>query len=384
MKLQINRINRRGFTLVELLVVIAIIGILIALLLPAVQAAREAARRMQCSNQIKQISLSLHNYHDAHNSFPGGNACIVYSGPSNAEGTDTVRRRWTGYTPLFVLLPFLEQQPLYEKGTASYRAGIDPEGGEVWGDNVANLVCPSDPNGRRSLGRCSYVPSVGDWIDKNNDGTSVKNRRGPFTRGFISNANINPLTDNAINPVLVFRKMGSLSDGTSNTIVFSERVTSSNRARVKGAYVLSLSGWTNDNDQGANLAPRLCADVPLNPKNRTEYDVDSVSVHYGSHFGTRWADGRGPSCFSTILPPNSPSCSAGVLDYDARMMVSASSGHTGGVNVGLGDGSVRFVSESVNAGTLTDTTYPVLSGTSPFGVWGAMGSINGNEAATLP
>ena len=363
--------NHRGFTLVELLVVIAIIGILIALLLPAVQAAREAARRMQCSNQLKQFSLALHTYHDAYKSFPGGNACIVYSGPSTAEGTDPVTRRWTGYSPLFTLLPFYEQGALYERATNSYRAGIDPTGGEIWGETVAALICPSDSNGRRSNGRNSYVGSLGDWNDKNND-DGVLNNRGPFARGVL---NTTPAR-------ITFKSMGSLSDGTSNTIVFSERCTSARRSRIKGAYVLNLAGWNNNNSAGHTLVPKLCADVPRDPKNHSEYD-ESISVQRGEHFGTRWADGRGPGSFSTILPPNSPSCAGAGLDYDCRMMVSASSDHTGGVNVGVGDGSVQFVSDTVNAGTLTDTLTPVSSGASPFGAWGAMGSINGSESKTI-
>ncbi|MDR1493101.1 MAG: DUF1559 domain-containing protein, partial [Planctomycetaceae bacterium] len=99
---------------------------------------------------------------------------------------------------------------------------------------------------------------------------------------------------------------------------------------------------------------------------------------------TRWADGRGPSSFSTILPPNSPSCSGAALNYDARMLVSASSYHTGGVNAAIGDGSVTFVSDTINAGTLTDATTPATSGISPFGVWGAVGSVNGGESNTQP
>jgi prepilin-type N-terminal cleavage/methylation domain-containing protein/prepilin-type processing-associated H-X9-DG protein len=374
--------NPKGFTLVELLVVIAIIGILIALLLPAVQAAREAARRMQCSNKVKQFSLALHTYHDAYKSFPGGNSCVVYNGSPNADGSGTILRRWTGYSAFFALLPFMEQGALYESATNSYRAGLDPSGGVIWGETVAPLLCPSDSNSQRTPGRSSYVFSLGDWIDKNND-AGVLNNRGPFARGVVNNTNNNPLAANAPGIVLVFRSMGSISDGTSNTIVFSERVTSSNRPRIKGAYVLSLAGWNNNNSAGHTLAPKLCADVPRDPKYRNEYDITQVSVQHGSHFGSRWADGRGPSSFSTILPPNSPSCSGAALDYDARMMVSASSDHTGGVNVGLADGSVQFVSDTTSSGTLTDTTTPVNGGTSPFGVWGAMGSINGSESVAF-
>src|SRR5688572_27645245 len=104
MKLRLSR----GFTLVELLVVIAIIGILVALLLPAVQAAREAARRMQCGNNLKQIGISIHNYHDTYKSFPSGWIC-----PSVATGAMAVDQESWGWSSL--ILPFMEQQALHDQ-----------------------------------------------------------------------------------------------------------------------------------------------------------------------------------------------------------------------------------------------------------------------------
>jgi prepilin-type processing-associated H-X9-DG protein len=104
------------------------------------------------------------------------------------------------------------------------------------------------------------------------------------------------------------------------------------------------------------------------------------------HFGVRWAEGRAPATFSTLLPPNSPSCwGPGGVAYNARSMNSASSYHNGGVNVAFGDGSVRFITDSVNwsTGTMNNDVATVTSGPSPFGVWGALGSINGGESASL-
>lgn len=118
--------GRPGFTLVELLVVIAIIGILVALLLPAVQAAREAARRMQCSNNLKQLSLALHNYHDTYKTFvyrSGGTCCSSVGGLQNSN-----RARLSGFVPL---LPFYEQGPLYDRIVAGDAAN-PPHGPHSW------------------------------------------------------------------------------------------------------------------------------------------------------------------------------------------------------------------------------------------------------------
>jgi len=367
--------KKQGFTLVELLVVIAIIGILIALLLPAVQAAREAARRMDCSNHLKQFGLALHNYHDSNKNFPCGNSSVL---------TPDRLNRWTGYAPIFVMMPYFEQGAAFEVGTTGAVAGADPAGGTLWGEVIPFLLCPSDTNAYNSNGRNTYVGSLGDWIDKNDSGaaTSVRNTRGVFTRCPLFNSNTPnlPRPYMQCQPILVFRGMGSLVDGTSNTVVFSERVTSGRLNTIKGAYILNLSGWNND-DGAPPLPVKLCADS--RGPNGTYNTSKGGGVQTGDHFGTRWADARGPGAFSTILPPNSPSCSGSGLDYEARMLVSASSFHTGGVNAGLGDGSVRFVSETVDSGSLTDTTTCVTSGASPFGVWGAMGSINGGESRAL-
>ena len=358
----------RGFTLVELLVVIAIIGILIALLLPAVQAAREAAFRMQCTNNLKQFGLALHNYHDAYKSFPSGNSRFCRPGTTTA---------WNGYTPFLTLMPFYEQGALYELATAGPNSGIDPSAGSPWADSVIKpLICPSDSFARGTFGRVCYVHSLGDFPDKNNlSGTAseriLENNRGPFVRSAATNMTTNDFQ-------CKWHGMGSISDGTSNTLVFSERCVTARRNTIRGAYALSIPEIDNTIGTGLAVRPWFC----LNTKEGTGYKT-TLAIQKDDHFGTRWADGRGPSSFSTILPPNSPSCSGGPLDYDARMMVAASSYHTGGVNIAVADGSVQFASDTINSGTLTDTTTPTSGGPSPFGIWGAMGSINGGESVTF-
>src|SRR6188508_3529740 len=169
---------QRAFTLVELLVVIAIIGVLVALLLPAVQAAREAARRSQCSNALKQFGLALHNYGDVFKVFPARR-----SGTDGTIGNDTGRtmanyQRMSAFIPL---LPFIEQKPLFDAIAAGGKYGSTtyaPGGPAAWNTSyppfrtqVPILLCPSDktpPPTASQVGRNSYAFSLGDQITNHN------------------------------------------------------------------------------------------------------------------------------------------------------------------------------------------------------------------------
>jgi type II secretory pathway pseudopilin PulG len=335
------------------LVVIAIIGILIALPLPAVQAAREAARRMQCSNQLKQLGLALHNYHDTHKTFP-----------PRKQGTGNPGNQ--GRVSAFIaLLPYIEQSAMYNQIMAG--DATHPPGGpnpwtrwSAWNNAPATLKCPSDGySGGHEDQSTNYMFSMGDTVTNNRDANTV---RGLF-------ADVQGV------------KMAAITDGTSNTIAMSEHLraefaaTTGANLRVKQGTVTSLSGLA------AN--PGTC----LGTTNGQFYN-SSVTVK--GKRGTRWMDGQAEWVgFTTVLPPNAPSCSApsnGSGD-GINTILPPSSNHPGGVVALFADGSTHFISETINTsanynGTPTSLASPtVTQGYSPYGVWGAMGSKDGGEPA---
>ena len=222
-----------GFTLVELLVVIAIIGILIALLLPAVQAAREAARRSQCTNNLKQLALAVHNYADTYKAFPPKKMGTAYTGGNCDLHNGNYGSGW------FRLLPYFEQQAIYDQWSApldTYPAfGPCPwSAGDqypLYRMQVAALLCPSDGNAANkdpaAPGRTNYVFSCGDSVHSNQNNQS-SNPRGMFNNisGRINFAN--------------------LTDGASNTAMLSEHLVSINSNVVGQGIVTNLGGTINN------------------------------------------------------------------------------------------------------------------------------------------
>lgn len=360
---------RRGFTLVELLVVIAIIGILIALLLPAVQAAREAARRSQCTNNLKQIMLAAHNYHDNYKAFPTG-----------FGGTDTgdpYMSNMGQQGPFVGMAPFMEQGALYAMvatrtqgrnhqtgapGSITYPPfGPAPwiesdlgsgNGYPPWHVEIPTLRCPSDGVQKSAgwwndTGRVNYCASFGDKCADMWGGGAI---RGIFSRRFY------------------YTKMAEIVDGTSNTVAFSEHTigNSAFHNKIHGDY------WGD----GGFTSPAECL-VHKGP--------NQTIIPNGVGWETRrgmWWPGGGPTCqgFNTVLPPNSVACSNSRGEWGWYEIFPPDSFHPGGVNIAMADGSVRFISETINAGNSTVQCSPNPSGPSPYGVWGALGSINGSES----
>lgn len=351
---QLKSLKRQGFTLVELLVVIAIIGILVGLLLPAVQAAREAARRMQCSNNLKQLGLALHNYESAFKTLPYGSSWP--NGPSVS---------WRRFSGFIAMLPYIEQTPLFEQISADQTRNIGTvpwDGGYIpFRTRIPTLQCPSDVGRFQTnvVATANYTFSRGDttW-DHNPDwaGNGGRGLRGAFT-------GVNPNTGSGH---VAFR---AFTDGLSNSLAMSERTVAqdgSNRVLDGGTLMRLGSVFVRNN-------PSDCAS-PARIINRV-YQGD-----VGRWAGRRWTDGA--TAFTgntTVLGPNRASCTQN--DWDGEDGIyEPMSRHTGGVNAVFADGAVRFIGETVDTGNSTlpppDSTG---GGPSPYGVWGAMGSIRGGD-----
>ena len=308
------RHRRRAFTLIELLVVIAIIGVLIALLLPAVQAAREAARRAQCTNNLKQIGLAVHNYHDRVGALPG--AELVAGG--------------TSFSALTHMLPGLEQVAVYNAVNFSLANG-DPANNTVLMTNVSSFVCPSDgqdPNPAAGA-PTNYMADMGSWI-------VWQSATGP---------NVGLAPPNGVFYGNSATRFADVRDGLSNTAFYSERV---------------MADWNN------GIISDL-ADVFFSPAAPTSLDdavtqckaidITNPASQFPLFMGAPWVNGQ-HVCLH-VTGPDTRSC--GFFAY-LRAIMPPSSHHNGGVNVLLGDGSVRFVRDSVNLAT-----------------WRALGTRNGGE-----
>jgi prepilin-type processing-associated H-X9-DG protein len=339
--------------------VIAIIGVLIALLLPAVQAAREAARRMSCGNNLRQLMLAMLNYEDANKKLPGNN------GMSGAP-------EWQALSPYIITLPFLEQTARYENIMKDH-PGFKQRHAAY--SNCPGLSCPSDGNAK-GIGpfnqhqTCNYVLNWGDSIYF--DDASGNATRGIFER------------------LHRFCTLNAITDGTSNTIVISETGVinqAGSRSPKAGGLVRAGNGNTD--------TPQLCLTAAFGTSgDRTEY-VSTATVRTTTMAANPPADDaayRGCTFvwaetiaigFITAMPPNGPHCLTDNNNGRHYAMVNASGYHNGGVNSVFCDGSVHFISDNIQT-DLSAVRPTTLSGRSPYGVWGALGTIAGGESVTIP
>ena len=350
-----RRHRKIGFTLVELLVVIAIIGILVALLLPAIQAAREAARRTECANKIKQVALGMQNYHDTYGKFPA----LGVRGMGNNTGIY--------YSWCIPILPFIEEQPLLDgimvqarpAGTGlptPWHTGNDAFANTYWKVDIDTFMCPSDPpmpDRRESPSTLNYKACVGDDYHQNHfrPDQSQRDNRGIFQ-------------------IERWTPMAAITDGTSTTAMVGEIATGGDRYDIKGGVAVNMQAWN----------PASClARVDINDPKRL---TDPVRAQFRPHGGRAW-DGRPYFVgFATLVGPNGPSCHWGGVDGNEHMGTVAS-WHPGGGHIAMADGSVHFIDESINTGAqaVDDVDYPG-SRESPWGTWGAMGSMSGHESVS--
>jgi prepilin-type N-terminal cleavage/methylation domain-containing protein/prepilin-type processing-associated H-X9-DG protein len=334
----------RGFTLIELLVVIAIIAILIALLLPAVQQAREAARRTQCRNNLKQLGLALHNYHDTHGIFPGNGVA------STAIPGGNYRAAWMSFSGLAMLLPYVEQSNIYNQLDFNLRWNRNLNGNRndtLTRTKMPAFVCPSDPAANttytRRLAPTSYCFSTGP-------GSHWSLRRNPV--GFATLYNGSRIRD--------------ITDGTSNTIAMSEAQIGQNLGRYlpntkpRVMWHRVVTGQRLQRSRNANgrvwdgRQPAHVTQINNYYSNcLSMYDSGSGWHNSSDEQGRHWCTGRvywGPWMTTLVGPNSGPSCDndRSVTDMSIK---DPSSYHTGGVMVLLCDGSVRFISENINQPT---------------------------------
>jgi prepilin-type N-terminal cleavage/methylation domain-containing protein/prepilin-type processing-associated H-X9-DG protein len=375
MKLKVRKGTvRAGFTLIELLVVIAIIGVLIALLLPAVQSAREAARRAQCVNNLKQIGLAMHNYESANLTFPP--TTILVPLPGTGVASWAFQSSWSAFARIS---PFWEQGSLYNAINFSLTYSAPPNT-TVANTPLSLLFCPSDPghhNDDASMGNTGYATTSygtcdGDWY--------------VFTVNWATGT-VGPQNRSLFGPNYA-RRIALITDGTSNTLAASEGLIGHHQWRSCG------SGGTTPSDPVTGTYSFTNVPAPGAPSLAAlTYQIGACTGSSGKAKGggpishTRWTNGGVYySGFTTAMPPNSEPL--GVDSYkasptlggmfpqdwdwvdendggDTYMSLEASSKHPGGVNALFADGSVHFVKNSVS---------PIT--------WYALGTIGGGEVTS--
>jgi prepilin-type N-terminal cleavage/methylation domain-containing protein/prepilin-type processing-associated H-X9-DG protein len=355
-----TRRSHRGFTLIELLVVIAIIAVLIALLLPAVQSAREAARRIQCTNNLKQIGLANHNYHTAINSFPQGSSM----NPNCNTTAPFPLANWGANQSSFsLLLPFIEAGPLFN--SMNYSCMADPAYGPC--NRTATLsyintfLCPSDPNIANHDCNCNYASCYGTTTNSmTSSGTSFAwTLGGPMSQSFTGST--------GLYAAAVSYGIQSCTDGTSNTVAYAETLMGDSKATCVYMDPQGPRAISPPSTYRGNLAYTATGTVRLNDANTNQaatlagLQICTTALQTGGTIqdtrGYRWAFGiTGYTMFNTIQTPNDTqypfggcrTFQAGTSDYpDDGFSYDTNSMHPGGVNVIFGDGSCRFVKNSI-------------------------------------
>ncbi|KAA1261318.1 hypothetical protein LF1_38650 [Rubripirellula obstinata] len=409
-------LSRGGFTLVELLVVIAIIGVLVGLLLPAVQAAREAARRMSCSNNFKQIGLGIHNYHSAYKKMPQQMSGPAIAGQDEHDPSAENCHMMNSF--LVGLMPFVEQQALWEQISnpmltmadgnvrpvgpwAAFGPSPDNDDGsnetrgwfyQPWITEVPTLRCPSDPgSGVPAQGRTNYGACMGDAIERLNRGYRHWDDL-VFPNGADASAAAQEGRASCRGAFVTRYQTGfrDILDGLSNTIACGEIATDLGDRDARTNPGKGAGAYTN---------PSACIDEnlvdPLRPLFWAPGTVTAAQASMGwtQRYGRGYQWSSGYTLFSgmqTILPPNSPACIGNDGDWQPMRSdgtLPPSSRHQGGVHVLMADGAVKFITDSIEAGNsrarpvmLSNTAPNAVAGSiSPYGLWGALGTRASKE-----
>jgi prepilin-type N-terminal cleavage/methylation domain-containing protein/prepilin-type processing-associated H-X9-DG protein len=372
--------SRPGFTLIELLVVIAIIAVLISLLLPAVQSAREAARRAQCVNNLKQIGLAMHNYHTGIGSFPMGITLAWQMG--DPPGQTSI---WSSWSAQSLMLGYLDQQPLYNAANFSLAlldASVFSGNTNVTGysnvnqtvllTNLSMFMCPSDGNVGGKQNNNSYHASYGATTT------------GLYQWAFVgSGPAMTEIPQDSTGLFTIGKSYGvrNATDGTSNTVAFAEALVgdgngtewagnTSNPSRYRGNYVTSTSvGGSSLPGQGIyNIQSSSAIVFSSLQACATSFQTDNNSIR--DDRGFRWCIGcTGWTLMNTVQTPSDGQyrfngCKNGSVDNfpNDGFSYPASSNHPGGANVLFGDGSVKFIKSTIG--------YPT---------WWSLGTKDGGE-----
>jgi prepilin-type N-terminal cleavage/methylation domain-containing protein/prepilin-type processing-associated H-X9-DG protein len=321
---------RRGFTLIELLVVIAIIAVLISLLLPAVQSAREAARRTQCINNMKQLGLAMHNYHDTNNAFPLGRTLQV--------GT------YRPFSQFARILGYMEQKNVFD--TINFNLGsYDVQNVTASAVTIQSFLCPSDISTQIPQGLIMTGFGSAGINYRANEGTSLAMWYGAEDTANVNNGILPPPNGLFFSAQSI--TFGGITDGTSNTAAFSEHVMGD----FNNSVVTDLSD---------TFRPGTFPATPDDAYTQCRATVIGNLANQGySNVGAPWTYGyHSTTSYWHIAPPNARSC----MFPPARIATTSNSRHPGGVNMTMADGSVRFLKNSVNIVT-----------------WRAIGTRNGGE-----
>jgi len=343
----ILRWRRLGFTLIELLVVIAIIAVLVAILLPAVQQAREAARNSQCKNNLKQLGVALHNYHETMGCFP-----------SSQGGAATGQADWRGHSAHVMILPYMDQGALYNKYNMNAWAWWDGGMGTHMVDTaqpgrqrIAGFLCPS--NFSNQTDGIGITPGLNYPVCEGNNA-------GMFNDGVAGGFNLQKC--NGVFTMRAIVNIGAITDGTTNVILVGEQIQ-------------SLSGST---DAVVNLKQAVAIPGGWDGTFLTQAQLDdwgtrcAATTTQRTETGRFWSPGvHEQSVFNTLLPPNSrhPNCTAhcGGCAPDGPAMIGVRSMHTGGANIVLADGAVKFIGNNID-----------------YILWQRMGARNDGAAVTVP